>query len=826
MPAETPRPQTFHAWLVDLLRPNLGAPDACVFWFDPADDWNDLLAKVAADEGWGYWDGALLHELELRYRLVTMNPGPRIVRLPFAPDEVTWAAVLVPQARTTFSLRLADALRAFGAEISWEREQELGSTLKVYGLQWINEPALIWKANGTVIILNDGEILDLIAHPRRRLAELSPDLFTIFARRIVLDFGLPDPTGMDEDRWRTEVVAALLVTEAAALYPGRPSPDPNRIISVGAVRDRALATLLGRWRDSATCAETFERLVPLGERLTSLRALAADLPDDARPSSSHIVEQSLFSREIRHLATITGVRDLARYLADRQAWYACHAASFFGTSASPDRLVPWRQLAELARSAETLCMGEGAGDWPTTEAALAWYVSTGWRIDAAGESLFEDRDDLSDELEGIQARLRRLYHQLLSHVGTRFSERLASDPNGLGTLPTAGERVQTLLTSGEGPVVFLFLDALRFDLGQRLAELLNEGEGSPRASVYAARAPLPSITPIGKPHSLPIASSSIHVDYGENGAIQVHVDGYDRDVSVAEQWRGWFRQTLEVKHFSTIDTVLTGEIKHPSRSTSMLVVEGGELDKTGTIGELQMTGATPLLRRYAKAIRRLRDRGWNRFVITTDHGFFHWQPEKDEIVKPQVSNTLLTSRRAIVGRSLSSSNALSLPASGSDLTVLVPYSTNAFQTYGGLGFFHGGATLQELVIPVLSVEWPRKTREVKVVLKHVGQISSLTPRVQVEAAVSGQQTLGVADPTLSGRRVVIKVRDENGRLVFKQKEPVTVEPGGGVVTVVLALVAGAQLAAGAPLVVAVEDAETEECLEKESVELRQDIDDW
>ena len=530
--------------------------------------------------------------------------------------------------------------------------------------------------------------------------------------------------------------------------------------------------------------------------------------------------------EARRLAEFTDIRELARNLAGRSAWYAAHAAGYYGKQASPDKLVPWKPLAELAHAAEALIEGETAGEWPTADAAFAWYTETGWRIDAAGDSLFEERDDMTGELEAVRTHLRSLYLQNLSRIGTRFSELLAADPNGIAGRPTAGEQARDLLEKGTGPVVVIFLDALRYDLGQRLAALLNEGEASPRATVLAARSPLPSITPIGKPFALPVSSASVHVDYAGDGTVTSRVDGYDGDVSIAEAWRGWFRQVHGVKQICTVEGVLNGNVKRPSRSSQMLVVEGWELDRTGSIGELKLTGADRLLRRYAQAVRRLREKGWSRFVIVTDHGFFHWRPDQGEIVDPGVNGALLSSRRAIVGRDLTGGNALSLPASGSDLTVLVPYSTNAFRAYGGLGFFHGGATLQELVIPVLSVEWPRKAREVKVVLKHVGQITSLTPRVQVEAAVTGQQTLGTPDPSLSGRRVVVKVRDDAGRVVFKLKDPVTVKPGGGTVTAVLALVPGGTLASGAILTVVIEDAETEERLDEEKVELKQDIDDW
>ena len=826
MPAEPPRPQTFHAWLVDLLRPNLGSHDACVFWFDPDNEWDELLAKVAADEGWGYWDGARLHELELRRKLLGATPGPRIVRLPTAPDAATWIAVLVPRARATENRRLAVALRDFGAEISWEKEQELGSTLKVYGVEWLNEPAIKWQELGPDTIFSETEILNLIAAPGRQLTDLEGERFTIFARRVVNGFGLPDPRGKNEDTWRKEVMAVLLVTEAAALFPDRTSPDPHLVIPPGAVRERALGSILARWRDSASCAETFERLVPEAERLTSLRALAADLPEDASVTSSQVLERSLYAREVSRLCENEDIRDLARTLAGRRKWYAQHAAGFYGRNAVGLETVPWRPLDALARSGAALLEGEGVGEWATPDAAFAWYAAAGWRIDAAGESLFEEREETPDDLCSIRERLQNLYLQNLSRIGTRFSELLAANPSSLAGRPTAGEQARDFLAKGTGPVVFVFLDALRYDLGERLAAILNEGEASPRASVLAARAPLPSITPVGKPYALPIPAASVHVDYAPDGTISSNVDGYDGDVSVAEAWRDWFRKVYGVKQVCTVDGVLKGEVKRPSRSNQMLVVEGWELDRTGSIGELKLTGADHLLRRYAQAIRRLRERGWNRFVIVTDHGFFHWRPDQGEIVDPGVKGALLSSRRAVVGRDLAGKSTLSLPASGTDLTVLVPYSTNAFRAYGGLGFFHGGATLQELVIPVLSVEWPRKQREVGVVLKHVGQITSLTPRVQVGAAVTGQQTIAGPDPDLSGRRVTVKVRDDAGRVVFKLNDPVTVEPGGGAVTAVLALVPGSELLSGASLTVVVEDADTEERLADEKIELKQDIDDW
>jgi len=144
-----------------------------------------------------------------------------------------------------------------------------------------------------------------------------------------------------------------------------------------------------------------------------------------------------------------------------------------------------------------------------------------------------------------------------------------------------------------------------------------------------------------------------------------------------------------------------------------------------------------------------------------------------------------------------------------------------------LGFFHGGATLQELVIPVLVVCWPAKATKVRVVLKPVVQIASEAPRVQVEAGIEGMTLFGPDERQLT-RRVLVKVRNPTtGKLVFKHSDPVTVEPGGEPVTIQLELIEPKPtLPYGSALVVVVLDADDEGILAREEITLKVGIDEW
>ncbi|HPM61607.1 MAG TPA: hypothetical protein PK955_03910, partial [Methanoregulaceae archaeon] len=240
-------------------------------------------------------------------------------------------------------------------------------------------------------------------------------------------------------------------------------------------------------------------------------------------------------------------------------------------------------------------------------------------------------------------------------------------------------------------------------------------------------------------------------------------------------------------------------------------------------------GAEDHLDRYTTAIRRLRDAGYSRVIIVTDHGFFHWQPEPNEIEedKPEGEH-LWRSRRAVVGRNLSHKTAITVPVSSSDLTAMVPRSVNAFRTYGGLGFFHGGATLQELIIPVIQVHWPQRAKKVNVVLKPVEVITSEMPRVRLEPGALGQLKLIGSDSNLLSRKVLVKVKDfQTGKVIFRNTDPVTIDPAGGAQTIVLSLVdASSAPPFGSKLRVVVLDADDEEILASEEIELRVEIDEF
>jgi hypothetical protein len=125
---------------------------------------------------------------------------------------------------------------------------------------------------------------------------------------------------------------------------------------------------------------------------------------------------------------------------------------------------------------------------------------------------------------------------------------------------------------------------------------------------------------------------------------------------------------------------------------------------------------------------------------------------------------------------------------GSDLECLPPRSVNAFKTYGGIGFFHRGTTLQEWLIPLVCIQWAKKAQKTGTVLKPIAEITTQEPMVEIEPDTRGKKNLlGEIDGRLPSRSAT----PPRGRS-FSNQPPWPVSPHDEVRQIKLAKVSGAE----------------------------------
>lgn len=701
-----------------------GSDPPFLIWCDPDRVWKEPLSMIAASGAFELWADEI-HELLLRDRFCREPRAPRVIWLPVASESITYFKVFELQAAEVKELSIDEALASYGVELTPRQLEQVRESLAVYVKEWMNEPKSKWEklaVNPTEEIVAIEDIQAALISQGKTITEFIPEeRLSIFDRRLRQEFGLPAPSSVGQatlisfcasiehsDSWRRQAMAALLCTDAALKCPASPPGENDRIIPPGPARSHSLK-LLASLMKQIDHLDAFERLAAIADGLTILSDWASKLDSFPAPLCSRDAEWALFRGEIQRMVSIHGFEELTRHLEGRLASYREHARGFWGRLAQSK--VRWDVLVNMAWSASLLLQeSQAQKDWESATDAVTWYTAQGWKVDQAGEVLFVEDAEMSKDLAAVRTRLRKAYQRHLDGTNAAFSD-LLSHAMDRGkdfpvVLPCSGDVIQDLVehASAKEPVAVLVLDACRFDLGCRLAEMLNQGEPVQRARVSSARAPIPSITALGMPYCLPGISQKLQVVLPdkEGSFWQVTAEGFSGDLAVAGHRKEWLQSAYKLKEKSliSVDDVLGSSAEAVSVKSlgRLLFVFGDEFDVEGHDGKLELTGCDAHLERYCQAVRRLRTGGYSTIAVVTDHGFFHWQPDEDEVEPKPVGRIRWASRRVVAGEDLKHASALAFTATGSSIECRVPRSVNAFKTYGGLGYFHGGATLQELII--------------------------------------------------------------------------------------------------------------------------------
>lgn len=149
---------------------------------------------------------------------------------------------------------------------------------------------------------------------------------------------------------------------------------------------------------------------------------------------------------------------------------------------------------------------------------------------------------------------------------------------------------------------------------------------------------------------------------------------------------------------------------------SLVVVRSQEIDALGeNVDELTARAAMEgVIGNVARAIRKLASAGIENFVVTADHGH-QFSIRKDDDMKTDNpgGDTVDIHRRCWIGHGGTTPPG-TVRVSGAELgyetnlDFVFPTGLGVFKAGGGLSFHHGSVSLQELVIPVVSLRIPLK----------------------------------------------------------------------------------------------------------------------
>lgn len=373
----------------------------------------------------------------------------------------------------------------------------------------------------------------------------------------------------------------------------------------------------------------------------------------------------------------------------------------------------------VADAGPRLVVGKSAGDG--LEGALATYVNAGAAVDRAHRGLVQKRAKARylqiPEFEELSARMDGMLA-----TWSQWADTWARDFSAIcrahGFLPGRAlqqraifEDVVRPLTES-GVTAYFMVDALRYEMGEELMKRLGELPAT-TVQLKARLAELPSITEIGMNALAPVERSGRMVssmksdDSGiqgfHSGEFRVS-DPKTRVKAMQERVGGATCPLMSLSQVVGRDSV---SLKRAIAQSRLVVVHSQEIDSAGESGNGPSV-FEDVLHQLESAWRLLRDAGVRRFVFTSDHGFLLL--DEKHVVKQAHGRKADPQRRHVFSQMAADHTgetrvALSdLGYEGVTGHLMFPESIAVFDKgRTPIDFVHGGNSLQERTIPVLTV---------------------------------------------------------------------------------------------------------------------------
>ncbi len=268
-------------------------------------------------------------------------------------------------------------------------------------------------------------------------------------------------------------------------------------------------------------------------------------------------------------------------------------------------------------------------------------------------------------------------------------------------------------------VCIIISDAMRYEVGEELLSLIRK-EDRYEGKIELALSMLPSYTQMGMAALLP----NRELELTDNQTGTVKVDGYVSQgianrVKILNQelpGRATARKADELMAMKNDDC------RALVRDHDVVYVYHNRIDAMGDKRESEervFEAVEQTLRELVQLIKKLTGANANNLLVTSDHGFIY---QNRAIEESDFSGTdvegeeiLLRDRRFVLGKGLTETSGLrrftspELGLSG-EVEVQIPKSINRLRLKGsGSRFVHGGASLQEVVIPVVKINKKRQS---------------------------------------------------------------------------------------------------------------------
>jgi len=315
-------------------------------------------------------------------------------------------------------------------------------------------------------------------------------------------------------------------------------------------------------------------------------------------------------------------------------------------------------------------------------------------------------------------------------------------------------------------VAVIISDALRYEIGEELTRVIQE-EDRYTAELEPMLAVLPSYTQHGMAALLPHTEITILKD----GTAQVDGQSATGTENRGKILRSIFKDGAAAISSSDLLNMGKEESREFAKANQIIYVYHDQIDAAGddkkTEGRV-FDASQSAIGEIVDILKKLTNANMSNIIITSDHGFIYQNQQLDEsefaVKDVEGEEIYLRNRRYVIGKglkpnkSMKSFNASALGLTG-DFQVMIPKSINRLRQQGsGSRYVHGGASLQEVIIPLIKVNKKRTPDTTAVEVDIISSSSSIITSGQL--SITFYQTEPVTGKTLPRQlRVGIYAQD-------------------------------------------------------------------
>ena len=362
----------------------------------------------------------------------------------------------------------------------------------------------------------------------------------------------------------------------------------------------------------------------------------------------------------------------------------------------------------------------------TIEAKKIWfeYTEIYYRFDTYYRLFHKSYDaglkayhaDLSDGFAGVKERVERLYiNWFLDELGENWSNAAADPLQEHGKIPDVPQQTDFYrykVRPSEARAYVIVSDAMRYEVAAELAEALRR-ETQSKVELSSMQGIFPTITKFGMAALLPHKKISAELRAGK---LSILADGESTEAPMRDKVLKSANPKSIALKYKDIIGMKRAQRGALVKDMAVVYIYHDAIDEAGHTGTSIFAACEEAIEEIKNMVRVITGEfGGVHILITADHGFLYTdQPlrEDEKVDKSMASeqDIEIARRYAIMKKGAAPDYLLPVRFldGETEYEAFVPRGGMRIKMKGGgLNFVHGGASLQEMVVPLIDYQFLR-----------------------------------------------------------------------------------------------------------------------